>query len=263
MSQTLISRVREKFLKITGFVATSDYDFMKNFLPTDDAKILLKDADSDLEQIFYKHQGQIIHKWTHYLKIYERYFTTYRNSDVKMLEIGVSRGGSLDMWREYFGGRATIYGIDINPECKNYEIAPNHVRIGSQDDPRFLQKVINEMGSPDIILDDGSHVAKHQRESFKHLWTKLKYGGLYIIEDTHTSYWPGQFNGGYKRDGTAIEFCKGLIDDMHGWYHNITPNSCPANEIGFVHFYDSMIIIEKRKISEPKHIKVGTNYTQN
>lgn len=259
MSQALASRLREKFLKMTGIVASSNYDFMKNLLPSDKAEALLEDADGKLENNFYAHKGQIIHKWTHYLKIYERYFNDYINSDVKMLEIGVSKGGSLDMWREYFGDKATIYGIDINPECKSFENAPNHVRIGSQDDPTFLKEVTDEMGSPDIILDDGSHVAKHQSASFKYLWPKLKYGGLYIIEDTQTSYWPGQFNGGHKRNGTAIEFCKDLVDDMHGWYHDVASNSLPTDEIGFVHFYDSMIIIEKRKISEPKHIMVGAS----
>lgn len=132
---------------MTGIVASSNYDFMKNLLPSDKAEALLEDADGKLENNFYAHKGQIIHKWTHYLKIYERYFNDYINSDVKMLEIGVSKGGSLDMWREYFGDKATIYGIDINPECKSFENAPNHVRIGSQDDPTFLKEVTDEMGS--------------------------------------------------------------------------------------------------------------------
>jgi len=54
-----------------------------------------------------------------------------------MLEIGVSFGGSLEMWREYFGPEATIFGIDIDPECANRFARPNQVRIGSQDDPRL------------------------------------------------------------------------------------------------------------------------------
>lgn len=248
---------REKILKITGIVAKSNYNFMGALLDSEDVKMLRSRNACELENLFYSHEGQVIHKWTHYLKIYETYLSQYKNTDFKMLEIGVCKGGSLDLWRKFFGPKATIYGIDIDPNCKDYEIAPNHVRIGSQADPIFLKSVIDEMGTPDIILDDGSHIAKHQRESFKYLWPKLSYGGLYIIEDTHTSYWPGEFTGGYRRSGTAIELGKDLIDDMHGWYHSKPPKYQSSDEIGYVHFYDSMIIIEKRKIEEPKHIKVG------
>ncbi len=73
----------------------------------------------------------------------------------------------------------------------SFRDAPNQVRIGSQDDPAFLRSVIDEMGSPDIILDDGSHVSDHQKISFETLWPLLKVGGLYVIEDLHTAYFPG------------------------------------------------------------------------
>jgi hypothetical protein len=81
-----------------------------------DAKALESDHHSDLARIFFQNQGRVIHKWLHYFEIYEQYFSRYRGSDFKMLEIGVSKGGSLAMWRSYFGPRATIYGIDVNPD---------------------------------------------------------------------------------------------------------------------------------------------------
>src|SRR5690349_839743 len=96
-------------------------------------------SKTDLGDIFFSHSGRLIHKWAHYLDHYDRHFAKYRNTPVKMLEIGVSKGGSLEMWREYFGPQAVIYGIDVDPECASRVDAPNQVRIGSQDDPTFLR----------------------------------------------------------------------------------------------------------------------------
>jgi len=143
-----------------------------------------------VEAQFFANRGRVIHKWLHYLAVYDRAFAPYRDKSPTMLEIGVSLGGSLEMWRSYFGPAATIFGIDIDPECANRFEPPNQVRIGSQADADFLQRVVAEMGAPDIILDDGSHVSQHQVASFRALWPVLKAGGLYVIEDCHTAYWP-------------------------------------------------------------------------
>ena len=102
-------------------------------------------------------EGVKVHKWHHYLPLYDRYFGQYRGTPVKFLEIGVNNGGSLQMWRRYFGPDAVICGIDINPDCAQYDGQSGMVRIGSQDDPEFLASVIEEMGGIDAVLDDGSH----------------------------------------------------------------------------------------------------------
>ena len=104
-----------------------------------------------------------------------------------MIEIGVFEGGSLDMWQRYLGADASIVGIDINPGCADRVDPPNVVHIGSQADRAFLEGVVAEFGAPELILDDGSHIARHQRASFEILFPLLQDGGLYIIEDTHTS----------------------------------------------------------------------------
>ncbi|MBC7874794.1 MAG: class I SAM-dependent methyltransferase, partial [Ferruginibacter sp.] len=74
-----------------------------------------------LQEIFETHTGRLVHKWDHYFDVYERYFTVYRDSPVNILEIGISHGGSLQMWRKYFGEHANIFAVDINPECKQFE----------------------------------------------------------------------------------------------------------------------------------------------
>lgn len=214
-------------------------------------------ASGGLPKTFFAHRGRIVKKWVHYLDIYEKYFAGYRDTPVRMLEIGVYKGGSLDMWREYFGADATIFGIDIDPECAAYATPPNQIRIGSQDDPQFLRSVANEIGPLDIVLDDGSHIGRHQRVSFDTLFPAVKDGGLYVIEDLHTSYWPFSHEGGYRRKGTAIEHVKTMIDDMHGWYHRKAITTPAKDQIGAIHIYDSMVVLEKRKINRPTHTIAG------
>ena len=211
------------------------------------------DPDCDLAEIAYSGRCRRVHKWTHYFKIYERYLSKYRGTPFKMLEIGVSGGGSLDMWCEYFGSEAAIYGVDINPECAKLDTIRTPVRVGSQANAEFLRSVVKEMGGLDIVLDDGSHKARHQRKSFEVLFPLLSEGGLYIIEDTHTSYWL-RFGGGFRRRGTAIEFAKQIVDDMHAWYHRRRPKTQAQHEVGSVAFYDSMIVIEKQHRKRPSHV---------
>jgi hypothetical protein len=230
---------------------------IKNFWASpEEAARLAAETPGELAQLFFATQGRMIHKWPHYLPIYERYFAPYRGTPARLLEIGVSGGGSLDLWRRYLGPDAVIFGIDIDPACAGVVSPPNQVRIGSQADPKFLLRVIDEMGAPDIILDDGSHVAGHQRRTFHTLFPLLKEGGLYVIEDLHTAYW-SDYDGGYRRPGTAIELVKRMIDDLHGWYH-AKPRSTPArDEIGAIHVYDSLVVIEKRRRPPPRLVAVG------
>lgn len=205
----------------------------------------------ELFELFRSHRGRTIFKWDHYIDLYERHFSDYRGS-ARMLEIGVFKGGSLELWRKYFGDGATIFGVDIDPACATRCDAPNQVRIGSQDDPDFLKSVVAEMGGLDIVLDDGSHIAEHQRTSFKALFPLLRDGGIYAIEDLHTSYWK-EHHGGYRRRGSAIELVKSLIDDMHLWWHD----KGGGGEIGGIHVYDSIVFIEKANQAQPRAVWVG------
>ena len=83
----------------------------------------------------------MIHKWIHYFDIYERHFSRFRNKEVVILEIGVFQGGSLQMWKEYFGDKAKIYGVDIEPQCKTLEEENVKIFIGSQSDRNFLRNL--------------------------------------------------------------------------------------------------------------------------
>jgi hypothetical protein len=209
-----------------------------------------------IEELFFDHHGRVADKWDHYLPFYDRVFAPYRPIPIRMLEIGVMNGGSLELWRKYFGPEATIFGIDINPECAARVDPPNQVRIGSQADPDFLRAVVGEMGGVDIVLDDGSHIAEHQMASFKALWPLLSVGGLYVMEDLHTAYW-AKWDGGLRRPGTAIELVKQLIDDMHARYHAQPEELAGHAELGSILIADSIVAIKKVNRLPTGHLMVG------
>ena len=130
-----------------------------------------------------QNKGNIIHKWHHYFPIDEKYFSSCRNKKVTFAEIGVSKEGSLQMFAEYFGPLATVVGIGIDKNCKQSESDYMHVRIGDQSNTNFLESVLNEFGTPDLVLDDGGHVMQHVRSSFDYLYPRLSRNRIYMVED--------------------------------------------------------------------------------
>lgn len=215
------------------------------------------DSSCDIGRLFVEHKGTMVHKWVHYLPAYAEQFERFRGRPIRFLEIGVSHGGSLQMWRSYFGDQATIFGIDVNPECAALNGRGGQVRIGSQADAAFLAEVVREMGGVDVVLDDGSHVAEHQRASFDALFPVLSIDGMYAIEDLHTAYWP-KHGGGYRRRGTFIEVTKAIIDDMHHWYHGRASRAIPGGAaVRSVAIYDSIVFISKGDGLRPRHARVG------
>lgn len=122
-----------------------------------------------------------------YLDIYDRHFSDIRYSVKTMLEIGIRDGSSLRMWKEYFPN-AVIYGVDINPECKRHEEERIKIIIGDQNDDNDLNRIKNEIGLCDIILDDGSHITIHEIRTFDVLYNSVIRGGYYVIEDLRNSY---------------------------------------------------------------------------
>ncbi len=194
-----------------------------------------------------------IHKWHHYLPLYEKYFEKFRGRPLRFLEIGLGEGGSLSLWRNYFGPDATIFGIDINPSCKDFDGVDGVVRIGSQADDAFLKSVLEEMGGVDIVLDDGSHQMLDIKASLRILFPMLADGGLYLIEDLHTSYWRG-WQGGYYSKNNFFNIAKEIIHDMHHWYHS-KPIKHPliAPSCKGIHIHDSIAVLEKGSVMPPKH----------
>ena len=160
------------------------------------------------------------HKWLGYFPTYERVFAEYRGKTLRILEIGVNLGGSLRLWKDYFGPETTIVGIDITPSCATFENSDERifVRIGDQSDPAFLASVVEEFGPFDIVIDDGSHVVSHQIASFNALFHQgVAAGGLYLVEDLETSYW-GDRTGQRDIDIGFHDFVAAIVDEMHRVY---------------------------------------------
>ena len=127
-----------------------------------------------------RHEGRGIIKWDHYFEAYDRHLSRFRGQEFHFLEIGIFSGGSLEMWREYFGPRCYIYGVDINPACKVYESDRTRVFIGDQSDREFWKQFRDAVPHLDVAIDDGGHEPQQQRVSFEELMPHLRPGGVYI-----------------------------------------------------------------------------------
>ena len=202
---------------------------------------------NQFEDFFYNKPHNRMHKWAHYFEIYEQNFSKFKNKNIKFLEIGVWKGGSIQMWQDYFGKDSLFIGIDVDQKCKEYESDNVKIEIGNQNDQDFLLEVINKYGPVDIIFDDGSHICKDQIQSLNTLFPNmLADDGVYLIEDCHTSY-HDFFNLDYKSGYNLANYCKSLVDEMYSYYlpgQNITYWS---NHLKSISFYDSVIAIHKKK----------------
>ncbi|MDR0305574.1 MAG: hypothetical protein LBI42_01925 [Chitinispirillales bacterium] len=138
---------------------------------------------------FLTNEQNVLSKGSHYFPIYEKHLKKIVNSSVNFWEIGVHRGGSLQMWKRYLGPFAKIIGIDISRHCKLYEENQINICIGDQTDTAFLQSIIDKYGPPDVVLDDGSHVMKHVCATFDFLYDKVTKNGVYMVEDLCCAYW--------------------------------------------------------------------------
>ena len=110
---------------------------------------------------------------------------------IQMLEIGVQSGGSTRVWSQYFGENLNYTGLDINPNCTQFEMPEKgiHILTGSQMDEQLLQRICRDYGPFDIIIDDGGHTSEMIMRSFNILFGCMHDGGVYAMEDLHTMVW--------------------------------------------------------------------------
>lgn len=133
----------------------------------------------------------------HYLQAYEEYFRPLLNNDIRLLELGVYKGGSLLLWRDYFE-QGLIVGLDLDPIKLNDPAGRIRIYQGMQQDRELLDRIAQENAPQgfDVIIDDCSHIGELTRISFWHLFDNhLKPGGIYVIEDWSTGYWDSFFDG--------------------------------------------------------------------
>jgi hypothetical protein len=180
-----------------------------------------------------------------------------------VIEIGVFHGGSLQMWKHYFGAGARIVGVDINPQCRQLAEESIDIVIGDQNDRAFHAELRRLYPHVDIVIDDGGHFMTQQITTFEELYPHVQPHGVYLCEDLHTSYIP-HFNGGLRRSGTFIEYAKPLIDRLNGWCsaHPETDQTLSIDDFTrstfAISFYPSVMVIEKRTMTPPRSLKSGT-----
>ena len=177
-----------------------------------------------------------------YYRHYDTHFEARKNDEMNVLEIGIQHGGSLRMWTKYFAN-GKVTGVDNDPHCKDLDVNGATVVIGDQSNPEFLAQFVGF----DIIIDDGGHTMEQQQVSFKTLFPLLKQGGIYVIEDLHTSYWP-EFQDAPVR---TTDFIASLIHSLNADAMK-SPRSGAVNDvvapyqIAEVHNYESMCFIYKK-----------------
>lgn len=129
-------------------------------------------------------EGPGIWKWEHYFEMYHAHFQRFAGQrEVNVLEIGIYSGGSLGMWRSYFGEGCHVYGVDIEEACKSYENDYTTVFIGDQEDREFWRRFRENTPPIDIVIDDGGHRAEQQLVTLEETLPYMRQGGVYLCED--------------------------------------------------------------------------------
>ena len=176
----------------------------------------MKAKKPNLRQLFAAHSGKVSDKWDIYISEYDRLFQPYRDKPVRLLEIGIQNGGSLEVWSKYFAKAKKIVGSDIDPACVQLTFDDPRIAVVVADanTDNAEQHILAESTGFDLIIDNGSHLSADIVRSFARYFAHLNDGGLYIAEDLHCSYWQ-EFQGGIFQPYSSIAFFKLLADTIN------------------------------------------------
>jgi hypothetical protein len=198
-------------------------------------------------------EGPGVWKARHYFELYHRHLRKFVGRDVTVVEVGIYSGGSMLMWRHYFGEGCRVHGVDIQKECKAYEDSHTTIHIGDQGDRGFWKRFREAVPSVDVFIDDGSHDPVHQIVTLEEILEHLRPGGVYICEDV------------CRIGSPFMEYVHSLADELNagigyaydGQEISYTPTPLQA-AVNSVHLYPFVAVIEKRdtplkRISALKH----------
>jgi len=212
-----------------------------------------EESINPLKDYFESHtSGHGIWKWNHYFDIYHRYFRKFIGKKVSILEIGIYSGGSLDMWRNYFGAGCEVYGVDVQEACKAYEGDGKRIFIGDQANREFWRQIRQQVPSLDILIDDGGHRPEQQIVTLEETLPYLRPGGIYMCEDIHRIH------------NNFSAYIGGLINHFNSTKVKMPAadlNSVPTafqRDIHAIHSYPFAIVIERstspvQEFVAPKH----------
>jgi hypothetical protein len=222
-----------------------------------------------LSEIFRLHEGYLVDKWENYLRVYEEELSSLRTETINLLEIGISFGGSLQVWKKYFGPQSIVHGIDIEEKVCDRPPMEMGIVLHCFDatNPEKLRIFFEETAVFDVIIDDGSHYSADIIKTFDVAFVFLKEGGTYIVEDIVCSYLKS-YGGAVGKSDSSIEYFKSLVDTVN---HLNAFNIDEMDEkiqyygkwIDHIKFEDGMIVIKKRstpRIKRNRRINAGSLY---
>lgn len=178
-------------------------------------------------------------KYDSYFLVYEELLEKYVGKPITFVEVGVLNGGSLFMWRDFFGAEARIIGVDLNPLAKKWEKDGFEIFIGSQSDPEFWDDFFRQVGPVDILLDDGGHTNPQQILTTIAAIEHINNGGLLIVEDVHTSYFR---DFGNPSKYSFINFSKRVVDSINSRFPSVNDvKNAYGKKVFSVSFYESIV----------------------
>lgn len=232
-------------------------------------------ANKTLEQLYAEHSGKISDKWSIYLTEYDRIFAEYRDRSIRLLEIGIQNGGSLEIWSKYFMNAQKLVGCDINADCAHlaYEDQRIAVVVGDANNDLTYATVLGHSSAFDIVIDDGSHYSSDIVKSFAKYFPHIAEGGVFVAEDLHCSYWQ-EFEGGLFNPFSSMAFFKRLADIANHEHWGVEKHRASIlstffskyefqideeilRHIHSVEFVNSLCIVRK---SRPQHNQLGKRF---
>jgi hypothetical protein len=196
-------------------------------------------------------------KWSNYFEIYENLLKRFKNKKITLVEVGVGNGGSLFMWRNYFGKKAKIIGVELNPKAKELEKNGFKIFIGDQSTPSFWKSFYKKVGKIDILIDDGGHTNLQQITTLMESINYIKHDGIIVVEDTHTSFMK---NKGFKNPSkfSFINFTSSIVETLHRRNPMIKKKLNSLSKlINSIEYFDSITVIKiaKKKLSKSKNLE--------
>jgi hypothetical protein len=196
-------------------------------------------------------EGPGVWKWLHYFELYDRHLRKFVGRHVTVVEVGVYSGGSMPMWRHYFGEGCRVHGVDVQEDCRAYEDSHTTIHIGDQADRVFWKRFRESVPTVDVLIDDGGHQPEQQMVTLEEMLHHLRPGGVYICEDLH----------GVRNRFAA--FAHSLADELNA-FTRASPQELASTATPFqaainsVHLYPFVVVIEKRDSAvksflAPKH----------
>ena len=196
-------------------------------------------------------------KWSNYFNIYENILKKFVNKKITIVEVGIGDGGSLFMWKNFFGKKAKIIGVELNPDTKKLEKYGFKVFNGDQSNPNFWKKFYKKVGKIDILIDDGGHTNLQQITTLMESIKNINNGGIIVVEDTHTSFMK---NKGFKNPSkySFINYTTSLIENIHRRNPMLKKElNYFSKKIYSLKFYDSLTVINiaKKKLLKTKNLE--------